>query len=315
MEATTYVPLGDKWKDDEDIKCCKKEPPGTTPGCDCCYDNWVIELQDVGKKYKSVNEQAIQFNDQYKFVASQRDKLKSWKDDLDKTDDLIRTLCGQFDIVSTQASKICINAEKTVEAIEYLFCMVRELFEQIDLLVVTYNQIDNCIKCLNDSQLPEDSGIRKCLKNYWDKLVILVNAKTDVIKAVMNAISLAELLHEDICSDYGLVKIISEWKGYLHCGEKCDGGTPPKPDPCADKDKGDGTSSAESCPLIPILTLPVCKDSHYIWVKGQYDKDVTEAGVLHDKWVEANKKKEALAACQASLTDAIKAVDPQEICK
>jgi hypothetical protein len=50
-------------------------------------------------------------------------------------------------------------------------------------------------------------------------------------------------------------------------------------------------------------------------VKTQYQADVQEADTLAGQLVEANKKKEALAAGMNSLKSAIKEVNPKELCK
>ena len=312
MEIVKYKELGTDWQNDPDIACCQEDPGNTPSGCDCCYDNWVKELKSVKREFNRVNEQANQFNEQYKFTAAQRDKLKSWLDDLIKADQLARAVCDQFNIIGSQTEKICTNSGKAVKAIEILFCMVRDLFRQIDLTVTIYNQIWNCIKCLNSSEISETSGIGKCLKMYFEKLDGVIKTRIELIKAMMAAVKAAHVLHEEICSDYGLKQVISEWQGILNCDEKC-GTTKPPPDPCKEEEKDpDGFAS---CKLTPILTLPICNDPYYQWVKTRYEFEVTEANDLATKLVEANKKKEALAACQSSLVAAIKEVNPKDLCK
>lgn len=305
-----YKELGTDWQNDPEIKCCTTNPNDTVPGCDCCYDNWTDELKKVKQEYNKVSENANQLNEQFKFVSAERDKLKVWRDDLEKTDLLAKDLCNQFQVMAAQADKICINTGKSVESIEILFCMIRDLYEQVDQIVVLWNDIDSCIKCLNNENLPADSGIRKCLKDYYVKVDAVLKTKIELIKSIMAAIKTAKLLNAGICSeDFGLESIISEWETILNCDEKCGTAT-------SSSSSCDRPSSAKGkCELLPILTLPVCNDPYYIWVKDKYDKDAAEAKTLSDKLLEANKKKEALSACQTSLIAAIKEVDPKELCK
>jgi len=314
MEALKYKPLGTDWQNDPGIECCTKDPGDTPPGCDCCYDDWKGELKKVTMDYNQITEQSIQLTNHLKFTTDERDKLKSWVDDLVKTDQLAKTLCDLFKVMVSQTEKICINSEKSVTSIEILFCMIRDLYEQIDVILTTWNQIDNCIKCLDSEDLPPDSGIRKCLKNYMDKLDIVIKTRADLIKAVMAAIRQALGLHEGICSDYGLHQVVLEWKTILNCDEKCGSGSTQPADPCKDPDpKLD--EKLNKCKLSPILTLHICNDAYYSWVKGQYDADVAEANTLADQLVEVNKKKESLSACKTSLETAIKEVDPKDLCK
>lgn len=313
MRDITYERLGTDWEKDPAIECCTKDPSETPPGCDCCYDSWKEELIKVKRDYNKANEEAVQVNEQYKFTVWQRDKFKTWLDDLVKAHQLSQDVCNQFEVIISQAEKICINSEKSVKAIEILFCMVRDLFEQVDLIVTIYNQIDACIKCLNSEDLPEGSGIRKCLKDYWDKVDAVIKTRNELIKILMKVIRDANVLHESICSEYGLVEIISEWQDILNCGVKCNGGQPPE-DPCKEQVE-DHNKAVTECVLIPKLTLPVCNDPYYAWVKKHYEDDVKAAESLAADLVAANKKKEALAACQNSLIAAIKEVNPKDLCK
>lgn len=313
MEAKQYEELGTDWQTDSDIACCTTDPSDNPSGCDCCYDTWKAELKVVSRDYSKLSEQSYQLTEHQKFVAGERDKLKVWKDDLEKTNLLAKILCDQFKVISSQTEKICTNSEKSSRSIEILFCMIRDLYEQTDLIVTIWNQIDNCIKCLNSDDLPPDSGIRKCLGLYMVKVEAVLKTRTELIKSIMAAVKIATVLHEGICSEYGFHKVITEWSEILNCDEKCSGSAEPL-DPCADKSKMDEESLAK-CKLKPILTLPICNDSYYAWVKEKYDKDVVEADKLSDDLVEINKKKEGLAACLSSLTAAIKEVDPKELCK
>jgi hypothetical protein len=306
MSDTKYEVLGTDWQNDDAIKCCKN-PTDTPPGCDCCYDSWEDELKKVKQDLNKAVEEANQLNEEFKFTSAERDKLKSWFDDLIKADQLARAVCDQLDITSSQTEKICTNSGKTVEAIEILFCMIRDLFEQIDAIVVICTQIENCIKCLNSDELPENSGIRKCLKQFEDKLDAVVKTRNDLIKAIMAVIKMAEVLHAEICSNYGLGEIICQWQVILGCNATSGGSS--------SSGGGSGSSGTGNCDLVPILTLPISSDPYYSWVKTKYESDVTEANDLAAKLVAANKKKEALLACQSSLIAAIKEVDPKELCK
>jgi hypothetical protein len=306
-----YTPLDPKWQDDEAIKCCKDQPSDGGGGCDCCYDNWVSELKVVKQKYGTVSEKAKQINEDYIFTASQRDKIKVWLDDLVKAEQLAMSVCDYFSVMSAQTEKICINTDKATEAIRILFCMIRDFFEKTDEIVDAWTYIDNCIKCLNSEELPEGSGIRKCLKNYRDKIDALQKLVKDLIKSIMTAVATANGLHAGICSDYGLVYVIKEWRNILGCNEKC--GTPTPSDPCLTP--ADKVDPNNPCRLLPVLHLPLCNDPHYAWVRAQYDIDVNKTKELGEQLVTINKEKESLSACQTSLETAIKEVNPKDLCK
>src|ERR1700730_5171187 len=182
--AEDYQVLGTDWQTDKKIDCCTKDGSETPPCCDCCYDTWTLELKNVSKEYNKVNEQANQINDQYKYIVIRRDKFKMWYDDLTKANDLAKTVCDQFEVIISQIEKICTNSGKAVDAIEILFCMLRDFYMQIDYLVSRYNELQNCIKCLNSSELTPGGGILKCLDMYFEKVDALVKTRNDLIKEI-----------------------------------------------------------------------------------------------------------------------------------
>ncbi|MET0637500.1 MAG: hypothetical protein ABWZ25_15820 [Chitinophagaceae bacterium] len=315
MQKEKYVELGTDWQTDDAIECCTKDPGQTPTGCDCCYDSWVEELKKVKQDFGQVNEDAIQLNEQYKQVTAERDKLKSWLDDLDKADDLSRTLCNQVNIMTSQTEKICINTDKSTESIGILFCMVKDFYEQTDLILTLYNDIIACIKCLNSDELTENSGIVKCLTLFYGKLDAVIKTRNEVIKAIMTAIKQSTLLHEQICSEFGLKEIINEWNEILACDEECgSSGAESKPGGSC-KDGPDVAAGDDKCKLVPVLTLRVCNDPYYKEIKDRYEQDKQEVITLAAELLTINKKREALAACQNSLIAAIKETNPKELCK
>ena len=109
--------------------------------------------------------------------------------------------------------------------------MIRDFYMQLDYLQIRYTDLTNCISCLNSSDLPETSGIRKRLSMYNDKLQAVITTRTDIMQAIMLAIKSANLLHFNICYPYGLQRIIVMWHerlcggiqnnpGQKHCGEE-----------------------------------------------------------------------------------------------
>jgi hypothetical protein len=317
METTyEYTALGDSWVEDKKYKCCVEDPNDPPPSCDCCYNSWEKELKEANLRYSQISEGARQISEKYKYITTERDKFKDWLDDLIKTHQLATEVCGQFQVISAQLEKICTNSEKSVDAIEILFCMIRDLFEQIDVIVTIHNEIDACIKALNREELPEDSGIRKCLKIYMEKVDAVAKLRDELIKALMKIVRDAEVLHAGICSDFGIEVWVSEWLDILNCDEDCNNNNTNTPveDPCGEIVK-DANDSMKNCALIPKLTFPICNDNYYRWVKQKYEDGVQDANDVAKELVEINKQKEAIAACKSSLTAALAAVDPKELCK
>jgi len=309
-----YEVLDTDWKNDKRYKCCVDDPNDNPACCDCCYDTWNVELKQTNLLFAQVNEEAKQIGEKYKYITLERDKFKGWLDDLIMVDQLSRELCIQFQVIGAQAERICINSHKAIEAIDILFCMVRDLFEQVDAIQDIYNQIQTCITKLNREELPENSGIRKCLKIYQEKLDAVKKTRDELIKALMKLIRDAYVLHEGICSDYGLKEGIGAWIDLLHCDEDCENGSGTPVDPCKQPVEVNHDDPGD-CVLAPKLTFPICNDNYYRWVKKKYEDDVKAASDMSKELVEVNTRKEGLSAKQASLTAALAQVDPKELCK
>jgi hypothetical protein len=313
-QTKEYVELDNGWKTDKKYKCCADDPSDTT-SCDCCYETWQKELKEANLQFAQVTEEAKQISEKFKYISLERDKFKEWLDYLVKANQLAQEVCSQFQVIASQLDKICVNSEKSVTAIEILFCMVRDIFEQTDLIVTLYNEIDDCIRKLNREELPENSGIRKCLKIYMEKVDAVTKLRDELLKALMKILRDAFVLHAGICSDFGIEVWVSEWLGILNCDEDCNSGsTTPVEDPCKDAVK-ETNDSMKSCKLMPMLTFPLCNDNYYLWVKQKYESDVVAANTVSRELVEVNKRKEGIAACKTSLTAALAAVDPKELCK
>lgn len=309
-----YEVLDADWRDDKRYECCVDDPNDNPTCCDCCYDTWKVELKQANLQFSQVNEEAKQISEKYKYITLERDKFKEWMDDLTKADQMAKEVCIQFQVIEAQIERICINSDKAVDAIGILFCMVRDLFEQIDLIQTLYNEIQTCIVKLNREELPENSGIRKCLKMYLEKLEAVKKTRDELIKALMKLIRDAYVLHEGICSDFGLKEGVAAWIDLLHCEDDCEETEETPTDPCKQPVKIN-EDDPEDCVLTPMLTFPICNDNYYRWVKKKYSDDVKAAGDVAKELVEINKRKEGLAACQASLTAALAQVDPKELCK
>ena len=186
-------------EDGSDIfNCCRKETP-EDPNCtDCCYDTWRDELKDVVKNYAEKQEKAQLLQKRLSFITDRRNKFRTWLDELNKAEELARKICGQLDVIASQTDKIWFNACYAVQAIEVLFCMLRDFYSQTDRLKSRYDVLQKCIDNNNNPVLVKDQGILKCLKEYYDKLAAVIKTRDEIIKAIVEAIRIANLLRNHI---------------------------------------------------------------------------------------------------------------------
>jgi hypothetical protein len=311
-----------EWEKDV-LECCSKDDQENPGGCDCCYDSWVEELKEVNTKYNDVEEESRQIASSLTVILDRRDKLKSWYDELTKANDASRKICDQIDVFLCHIEKVSKNTMYTVKAIKVLYCMVKDFYMQIDVLKTKYEELINCIRCLNDPSLAPGQGVMKCIEDYGKKLEAVIATRDVLIELLMKAIHTAFLINKNLGKDHGLYTIIEEWKVTFNCDEPC----PPKPDcepgaksyPVQHGQHGHAqhttVDTAETCDLEPVFQFPICSDPYYDEIRDRYESDRTKANELSDQLRDLNKKKESLLACKQSLQTAIAEVDPKTRCK
>jgi hypothetical protein len=338
-----YQNIDPNWDKDTILECCNPENPGGTPCTDCCYDSWENELTKVVPAYNAIVELASQYQTRVDFVTSRRDRYKSWVDEFTKAEGLARDICYQLKLIATQSDKIWFNTCEAEKAIEILFCMIRDIYMQVDELKTLYDSIQNCISRNNDPALNKGQGIFKYLDDYKTKLDATVKTRDDVIKSITLAVQLSSLIRNGIstrdcpkASDppynpcapdltpcvsiigtvyYGFKTVICEWYNAFACDTPCaDPATPPPP--AATTTTTTTTADCNpDCELIPTFDFPICNNSFKTDVQGWVDADNTLLVTLTTQLNDAKTRREALLACKTSLDTAIKAVDPAARCK
>ena len=336
--------------DKDVLDCCKNENPGDSTCSDCCYDSWQSELKIVTQTYSQAQETANQLQSKWNLISDRRNTYKTWVDELDKAEDYARDICFQLELIALQSDKIWFNSCKAADAIEILFCMIRDYFMQIDLLKSIYDDLQNCITKNNDPSLVKGQGILKYLDDYKQKLDVVLKTRDDIIKSIVEAIRLSNLITNNIstrgchdnsstydpcaagqkpCADsggaayYGLKTIICEWYNDFACDVPCTDTTTTQNNQdqaiqsqqSSNMQLADDECTSETCELLPTFDFPICNNSYKKCIQQWLASDESQIAELTTELQEAKKKKEALIACKTSLDNAIKAVNPKDRCK
>lgn len=305
-----YCPLPHDW--DKPIKaCCYDAPTDEPPGSDCCYDVWKTQLDAVNRNFKEADEKARRLQRQLDSGIFFRDKYKGWFEDLLQANDLATYICQHMQVFAHQVDNICCTTQNGVQAIDLLFCMVRDFYIRVDKLKEEYDSLISCIKCLNRPEL--NGGIIDCLAEYSKKLDAVIATRDNLVALLVEAIKIAYELNAAICSRYGLQRIILEWEHTFNCGYSTD-------DEAQYKGKHRPHNEHdcrlhETCELVPMLTFPLENDPYFTDLQGQkqfWDNKIKE---LMTELTEANKEKEILLTNKANLEKAILQVDPKTKCK
>lgn len=339
----TYVDILPDWDKDTIRDCCSKVNPGDPTCVDCCYDTWTDELKKVTQKYNSASEYAAQLQNKLTFITDRRSRYKTWDNEIINAQELAMAICNQLELIAVQSDKIWYSSCKAVDAVETLFCMIRDFFMQIDLIKTQYDDIQNCLTNNTDPSLVKGQGILKALDDYKAKLDIVIKLRDDIIKNIVTAVQIANLIRNNIstkdCSDdfkpcadnptpcagddafYGFKTVICEWYKAFACDVPCtDAGTTgttttttqasaPVSTPLVQGDCGD-----DNCDLVPTFDFPICNNTYKACVEKWLAADEAAYKDLTAKLQQANKDKEALTACKNSLVKALKAVDPKARC-
>ena len=309
-----YCPLPVDW--DKDLKeCCPDTPVGDPDGPDCCYQTWSTQLQAVSRNLREADEKAKRLQRQLDSAILFRDKYKAWFEDLWKANDLANYICQHLQVFSAQVENICCTTQSGIDAINLLYCMVRDFYIRVDLLKDDYDRLYNCIKCLNRQELT--GGIMDCLLAYSKKLEAVVATRDRIIELLVKAIKIAYEINASICSKYGLQRTIMEWQQTFNCNYSQGGGEQNYEQNRPWMGEKDCTLT-ETCCLTPMLSFPLedhHNDSYFTFLQQERNRLDSIIKTLGEQLVTANKEKEILLTNKDNLIKAIQEVDPKNKCK
>jgi hypothetical protein len=294
-----YRNLDNDWDREEILECCKSDTTKDGSCGDCCYDTWSDELKQVSKNYKAKKAQADQLQKRYDFLSDRRRTFKGWLDEIDAAQDLAKKICAQLELIASHSEKIWSNAHLAIRAIEILFCMLRDFFQQLDYLKKRYDELQLCISKITDPSLEKgQGGILKCLDDYYGKLNVLLGLRDDILKAAVEAVRLSNILRNEIstrefpweyipcetkydpcshhhkpCPDYnedhvyyGYKTIVCEWYKFFRCEEPCETNGDQQGQKRNQKpNEGPmNTNKDDCCEENPLETFsfPICNDSY-----------------------------------------------------
>ncbi len=144
------------------------------------------ELNKVNPAYNAIVELTTQLQNKFDFITSSRDRYKTWVDELNKAELLARDICYQLKLIAIQSDKIWYNTCEAEKAVEILFCMLRDIYMQIDEMKTMFDTLQNCITRNNDPALGKGQGILKYLDDYKSKLDATVKTRDDVIRNIVH---------------------------------------------------------------------------------------------------------------------------------
>jgi len=272
---------------------------------------WNYELTNVNIELKDVGYELTDAQKHLTVVTTRYTRLKTWHDEMTKANELSFKICRQLDLIDDQLESICKNTCFTVNAVEVLYCMIREFYYTVDELQEKYDCIMNCIKCLNIPTLNTTQGIGKVLTDYGTALAAVVQTRAALVPLIMAIVDGALKLHDELCDECGYQLVIRECMEALHCGIPC--GHEYEEERRSIPQRGPGVAPVEPpeefC-LTPMFQFPICNDPYYRLIAELYEREKIEVDELTRRVNELTKRQLALQAIQQSLTKALKEVTP-----
>lgn len=339
-----YVSIDTNWDQDTILECCQKVP--TDDGCnECCNDSWQDELKKVTPAYYQAVELSGQLQTKVNFITGRRDRYKSWLDELVKAEELSAEVCYQLKLIAVQSDKIWFNSCKAAEAIEILFCMIRDIYNQTDRIKLIYDSLQNCIARVNDPSLIPGQGILQHLNEYKQKLDAVLKTRDEILKSIIDAIKLANLIRNNISTrecpngegsfnpclphpepcisltggaQFGIKTIICEWYNAFACDTDCtDTSTAQQRSKQSNAVRVWQKSDCHDdlCELLPTFEFPICNNTYKNEVESWLKSDDDYLKQITEELNQVKIEKETLLACKVSLDNAIKATDPKLRCK
>jgi hypothetical protein len=303
------------WDEEKIARCCPEpappcpDPPITS---DCCYQIWNWELTTVNWKLNDVTIQLADEQRHLKVVTSRYERLNTWYHELDGVSKLIRDICDQLGIIDSQFENICKNCCYAIDAVEVLYCMIREYYYIVDHLQKRYDRVMHCIKCLNNPALNTTTGIGKVLADYGTALTAVVQTRAALMPVAMGVVDSALALQQQLCDEFGYQRLIKLCKEGLHCRkeEEEESNRPPFPMMPPHGHPGGPEVEAEGFCLEPILHFPIREDRYFELID---ELRIAEKIVLEELTTVVNdltKEQVSLTAIKASLIKALKEVTP-----
>jgi len=275
-----------------------------------CSLTWKDQLKQAKNGYavqKSLTDKAYV---EYTNSAVWENKLKVYWDNIQATNELGKKISNELLLFKKHTDRVCTNTQCTVEALEYLFCIVKDFFDCTDQLKGELSDLQKLIDCLNNPDLkPGSSIILTCLKDFSDKLDAAIAGQHDLLKMVINVLKCARQLHESVCStDCSLTTQLDDLI--------CLFNTPESEGEAASDDHDCGDSS-QSCHgmLKPKPAMPLEDDPYYKKTKDQFEKSEQETDQLESDYNAAREEAEKILSYKNSLMDAINAAEAAKDCK
>ncbi len=275
-----------------------------------CLEEWKKDLEKV---QNALVRKSAEANQAYLAMSNSsvwEGKLKTYWENVDKTNKLILEVTAELTVFNGQSSTVCTNTGHVVSAVDVLFCFLKDFFRCTDRLSINLSTLINQIKCLNEPNLGS-SILLKCLGDLSDKLNAAIAAQQEILKLIVTILKQARMLNSTVCategdegcSFIGLIETLS-----VRFNHEAEEGNPISDMPdCPDESSCDGAFTLDP-------KMPLEQDEYYTKTKSQYELSQQETAQLKKDYYILLEEQKKLVDCKKSLSDAIDAAESAKSC-
>ena len=293
-----------------------------------CLEQWKEDLIATSNALIKTQAKAAQAYQLYAYSATWENKLKIYCENVEQTNDLIAEILVELGQFCGQVQVVCENTKCVVQALDVLFCYLKDFFTCTDALNTSLSNLINRIKCLNDPNLGS-SIILKCLNDMSEKLTATIAGQREILKLIINILKMARILKEMICEseehDCGLYDQL----GALLLRFNHSGSTPgasvstnpdssPAPAPSTNPDTESPSCEDEEASCTGELdnkpVMPLDQDDYWDTTKDQYSRAQEESATNKANYDACREEQKKLEACKKRLSDAVAAAEEAKAC-
>ncbi len=179
-----------------------------------CLQMWTDELKLVENALVKAEAEAEKACACYESIRNIKIKLTGYQNQINTTHDIIVKIEAELDILFAQIHyDVCEKTSCTVEAMQILYCYIKNFFECLDDLSEEVMGIISSIECLN---LSKPSIILECLKKLMEKLNAIVAMQEEIIKMIIEIVQAAIEIDKLLCLEEGTYSETAEDKSNLN---------------------------------------------------------------------------------------------------
>jgi len=270
-----------------------------------CITTWKHELAVAQQGLAHATAEFNAASRRYAGAKEWVDQLEVYWNNIQKTDQLAKSILAQLPPFMDHAEMLTQNTENTVKAARILLCDLEDVIDCADELQDLIKALMDVIKGLETQKLAtKPMKILPVLESLNTKFN---EAYELIIQSILKAIDVlngSDQLHFSLETPNGFIRTLAEIKKQFD--------TPDPPTYCTHAPNNN--SCQDELNPKPVFSLEENNNQYYCTTQEQFDKACEEISELESDKVSAETRKKAFQACVDSLSNAINTAETAKAC-